>query len=424
MAKGVTDNVPTRTRLRLVLEHGGYDTNGEFDITPLCRHMWDELNHPLEMFGELKFKSAHEAKVHANESSGLALAFKSSLPWRAAFNGSSISYLLQHNDAPIVPFVFMVYKRVDLLKMAMDSLRASDFDRKHVPLIISHDGHVPEVVSYVEHLKSDFRVVQLFHPYSCYDHPNTFPGNDESLNENYAGDLYGNVRNGTVTCCKHHFTWMIKTVFSMANFGPQVDAFAFFEEDYIVSPTIYESVVSGLTLLKTLSHQNDSFFGIVMEGSVFNNNYATEGWHVKNFISGPMALTRRTFESLVDNARDFCTYDDYNWDWSIVHLMNKGLLPSRVLYPTIPQTMHVGSDDGMHGGTAARWQLFAALNAKFPGPFHGTKLIGETTRTNQKVRKNKKVRTNQNVISPFGGWGHPADHKHCIELLSGATVAH
>mmetsp|Transcript_21568 Transcript_21568/g.39122 ORF Transcript_21568/g.39122 Transcript_21568/m.39122 type:complete len:105 (+) Transcript_21568:2-316(+) len=104
--------------------------------------------------------------------------------------------------------------------------------------------------------------------------------------------------------------------------------------------------------------------------------------------------------------------------------MNKGLLPSRVLYPTIPQTMHVGSDDGMHGGTAARWQLFAALNAKFPGPFHGTKLIGETTRTNQKVRKNKKVRTNQNVISPFGGWGHPADHKHCIELLSGATVAH
>jgi hypothetical protein len=85
--QGVTDNVPTRTRLRLVLEHGGYDTNREFDITPLCRRMWDELNHPLEMFGEWKFKSAHEARVHADdESSGLALALKSSLASRAAFD--------------------------------------------------------------------------------------------------------------------------------------------------------------------------------------------------------------------------------------------------------------------------------------------------------------------------------------------------
>jgi alpha-1,6-mannosyl-glycoprotein beta-1,2-N-acetylglucosaminyltransferase len=395
--------------------------------------MWDELNHPLEMFGEWKFKSAHEARVHADdESSGLALALKSSLASRAAFDamtdpekvrenisdtlrkkfGSSISYLSQHNDGSIVPFVYMVYKRVDLLKMAIDSLRASDFDRKRVPLIISHDGHVPEVVSYVEHLKSDFRVIQIYHPYSCYEHPNTFPGNDESLNENYAGDLYGNVRNGMVTCCKHHFTWMIKTVFSMDIFGQQFDAFALFEEDYVGSPTIYESVISGLTLLKKLSHEKDDFFGIVLEGRVFNNNYATEGWQVKNFSSGPVALSRRMYESLVVNARDFCTYDDYNWDWSIVHLMNKGLLPSRVLYPTIPQTMHVGIDNGIHSGKAARWQLFAALNAKFPGPFHGTKLVGETKQANQTVK------------APFGGWGHTADHKHCLELLSGATVAH
>ena len=428
----MTDNVPTRTRLRLVLEHSGYEPKREFDITPLCRRMWDELNHPLEMFGEPTFKSAQEAKVHADESSGLALALKSSQAMRAAFDvmtdpekvrenlsdalhkkfrSNSISYLSQHNDAPIVPFVYMVYKRVDLLKMAIDSLRASDFDRTRVPLIISHDGHVPEVVSYVESIKSDFRLIQIFHPYSCYEHPNTFPGNDESLNENYTGDLYGNERNGMMTCCKHHFTWMIKTVFSMDTFGEQVDAFAFFEEDYVVSPTIYESISSGLVLYNKLSQENDGFFGMVLEGRTFNNKNVTEGWQVKNFSSGPMALTRHMYKSLVNNARDFCTYDDYNWDWSIVHLMNEGLVPSRVLYPTVPQTMHVGIDSGIHAGKVARWQLFAAMNAKFPGQFHGTKLVGGT------------AQMNRTVAVPFGGWGHKADHKHCLELLShGATV--
>lgn len=67
--QGVTDNVATRTRLRLVLEYDGYSTKGEFDITPLCRRMWDELNHPLEMFGKLKFKSAQEAQSKAGQPS-------------------------------------------------------------------------------------------------------------------------------------------------------------------------------------------------------------------------------------------------------------------------------------------------------------------------------------------------------------------
>jgi len=426
--QGVTDNVPTRTRLRLVLEHAGYNTKGEFNITPLCRRMWDELNHPLEMFGKPKFKSAQEAQEHAGK-----MAVEAKEARRAAFdlltdpnkfkeklsetlhekvrNNTTQSYLTYHKDAPIVPFVYMVHKRLDMLKVAMDSLRASDFDRKQVPLVISHDGHVSEVVSYVEELKSEFNVIQIFHPYSCFEHPTSFPGSDESLNTVYAGDFYGNKRSGMVTCCKHHFTWMIKTVFAMDFPGQDVDAVAFFEEDYVVSPTIYETVVSGLNLYDKLSHEKDEekgFFGVVLEGRVSRHEVVAEGWYIKDFSSGPMVLTRDTYKSLVKNANEFCTYDDYNWDWSIVHLMNEGLLPSRVLYPSIPQVMHVGIVGGIHAGKLSRWQLYATMNSKFPLPFHGTKFVGATKEVNQTVPK-----------EPFGGWGHEADHKHCLEMLQG-----
>lgn len=62
LGQGVMDNVPTRTRLRIVLEDksnlgGPVDAPAgvadNFTISPLCRRMWDELNHPLEQFGEV-----------------------------------------------------------------------------------------------------------------------------------------------------------------------------------------------------------------------------------------------------------------------------------------------------------------------------------------------------------------------------------
>jgi len=61
VGQGVKDNVRTRTRLRVILEElGGGDELAEpariadnFTISPLCRQMWDELNHPLELFGVL-----------------------------------------------------------------------------------------------------------------------------------------------------------------------------------------------------------------------------------------------------------------------------------------------------------------------------------------------------------------------------------
>jgi hypothetical protein len=325
LEQGVMDNVPTRTRLRVVLEPRTTKTvNDEFEITPFCKLQWKELNHPLEMFGSASGNANGAAAAAAKEGGGEAAAaggFHLSNPFAGAqhlvlpdmnaleLDNRSIEEKLsskgrkiynpedeQHNKHLIgrageehgdklynVAAVFMVYKRVDYFKQAIETLRKSDYP-KTLSIIISHDGHEKEMVDFVESIKSEFKIIQLFHPYSCSDHPNTFPGDDPKLNENYEGDTFGNKRDSKITCCKHHFTWLINTVFNLQE-TKNFDGFLFLEEDYIVAPTIYETIQKGYRYIDTKHRQND-FFGLTFDPS---DGYAYRvpkvDWIEKKFIT-------------------------------------------------------------------------------------------------------------------------------------------
>ena len=85
------------------------------------------------------------------------------------------------------------------------------------------------------------------------------------LNENYKGDAFGNKRDSKITCCKHHFTWLINTVFNLKE-TKNVDGFLFLEEDYIVAPTIYETIQKGYNYIDT-KHRQDHFFGLTFDPS-------------------------------------------------------------------------------------------------------------------------------------------------------------
>ena len=66
LGQPVTDNAATRTRFRVVLENDGFDKDpsAEFQITSLCRREWNQLNHPLEFYGErTKLKLQHHISV-------------------------------------------------------------------------------------------------------------------------------------------------------------------------------------------------------------------------------------------------------------------------------------------------------------------------------------------------------------------------
>ena len=264
-----------------------------------------------------------------------------------------------------IPIVIMAYKRVNYMRQLIESLRASDFPKQQgIPIIISHDGHVPEMVDYVETIKKDkdLNIIQLFHPYSCYEHVHSFPGNDTNLNIDYGGDTYGNPRSDWATCCKHHFTWMIHTIFhSSISQLQHVDTFFFTEEDYIFSPTFYQSLCTGMAVMDATEHETTTtttssyYFGLTALSGLQQTHvpeYSSTGsfhWTVSTFKTGPMTMNRRIYQQLEDHSIEYCVkYDEYNWDWTLYHLMTDHLLPYHVLQPNNYQLVkHIGVI-GMH----------------------------------------------------------------------------
>ena len=416
LSQGVTDNVPTRTRLRLVLEEKPTENTkaGEFSITPFCKRQWKELNHPLEMFGSAVHSGSQPLSFGVGASIDAIQLDNSSIEAKRKLQ-SDPHVADMDNAAGMynIAAVYMVYDRVDYLKQAIDTLRESDYPTT-LPLVISHDGHNAEVVQYVESLKSEFKIIQLFHPFSCTEHPDTFPGEDPKLNENFAGDTFGNKRESKITCCKHHFSWMINTVFDM-EVTQMMDGFLFLEEDYIVAPTIYQTIQKGFTYIDT-KHRREEFFGLTFDPT---DGYAykiepSADWIERKFVTGPMALRRDIFAKIKSHARDFCEWDDYNWDWSIVHLMAMKYLPFKILVPGTLQSAHIGLEGGMHNLATTDTNRVDFMNKIVKDgklqEFHADVAVPHVQHI--KPPKMKK--------QGFGGWGHPADQQHCMEVFGAA----
>ncbi|KAG7240285.1 hypothetical protein INR49_027096, partial [Caranx melampygus] len=77
------------------------------------------------------------------------------------------------------------------------------------------------------------------------------------------------------------------------------------------------------------------------------NKVEVKAWKSTEHNMG-MALSRETYQKLIQCTDTFCTYDDYNWDWSLQHL-TVSCLPSywKVMVSEAPRIFHAG-DCGMH----------------------------------------------------------------------------
>lgn len=430
LGQGVLDNVPTRTRLRVMLETD-FPSAKEFEITPLCRRMWDELNHPLEAFGsyEKKNVTAEAGQVENPPKVGGSVYVARPLLRTEKPRNTTESDTANvvpptpiatfgDESTPIIPFVIMVYKRVEYLKQCIDSIRKSDFNKKRIPIVISQDGNVKEVTDYIESLADEFLIHRIVHPHSCYDHPDDFPADSAGhLNKDYAGDSYKNPRTGSITCCKHHFTWLMKTVHSnltLAGGAGASDRFFFLEEDYVVAANVYETIVTGVGLFEQVKapegqSSDDYVFGLLLDPANGNTRrpLRKDGFYATLFLTGPMVLSKSAIGKVIKYAREYCEFDDYNWDWSIVHLMSKfSDFPRICLVPTQPQVKHIGVDGGMHNIDPKKREQIKLVT--LPTDFHPKEILS----TQVEYLGDRKG---------FGGWGHPADHAHCLNILGSPT---
>jgi hypothetical protein len=56
-----------------------------------------------------------------------------------------------------------------------------------------------------------------------------------------------------------------------------------------------------------------------------------------------MTISHSLWSLLVKYAEEFCTIDDYNWDWSLVYLAQQRFDFPRVMWSSATRVIHLGS---------------------------------------------------------------------------------
>ncbi|XP_066134012.1 alpha-1,6-mannosyl-glycoprotein 2-beta-N-acetylglucosaminyltransferase [Saccopteryx bilineata] len=319
--------------------------------------------------------------------------------------------------------VVQVHNRPDYLKLLLDSLRkAQGID--NVLVIFSHDFWSTDINQLIAGV--DFcPVLQVFFPFSIQLYPNEFPGSDprdcpRDLEKNAAlkmgcinaeyPDSFGHYREAKFSQTKHHWWWKLHFVWERIKvLRDYAGLILFLEEDHYLAPDFYHVFKKMWKLKQQECPECDvlslgtytasrSFSGIADKVDV-------KTWKSTEHNMG-LALTRDAYQKLIDCTDTFCTYDDYNWDWTLQYL-TVSCLPKfwKVLVPQAPRIFHAG-DCGMHHKKTCRpstqsTQIESLLNNNKQYMFPETLTISEKFMPAlSPPRKN-------------GGWGDIRDHELC-----------
>ncbi|XP_073817913.1 alpha-1,6-mannosyl-glycoprotein 2-beta-N-acetylglucosaminyltransferase isoform X2 [Musca autumnalis] len=332
------------------------------------------------------------------------------------------------NDSVII--VIQVHTRIIYLRHLIVSLaQARDISR--VLLIFSHDFYDEDINDLVQSI--DFcKVMQIFYPYSIQTHPNEFPGVDpddcprdikkdqaiiRKCNNALYPDLYGHYREAKFTQTKHHWWWKANRVFDQLEVTKyHTGLVLFLEEDhYVAEDFLYLlemmqrrtadlcpqcNILSLGTYLKTFNYYT------------YNSKVEVMPWISSKHNMG-FAFNRTTWSSIRKCAKHFCSYDDYNWDWSLQHVSQQCL--QRKLHAMIvkgPRVFHIG-ECGVHhkkkncesNQVISKVQQVLRIARK-----SGQIFPKSLTLTVASLIKKTKLRKGN------GGWGDHRDHDLCMNM--------
>ncbi|XP_058974891.1 alpha-1,6-mannosyl-glycoprotein 2-beta-N-acetylglucosaminyltransferase isoform X2 [Musca domestica] len=332
------------------------------------------------------------------------------------------------NDSVII--VIQVHTRIIYLRHLIVSLaQARDISR--VLLIFSHDFYDEDINDLVQSI--DFcKVMQIFYPYSIQTHPNEFPGVDpddcprdikkdqaiiRKCNNALYPDLYGHYREAKFTQTKHHWWWKANRVFDQLEVTKyHTGLVLFLEEDhYVAEDFLYLlemmqrrtadlcpqcNILSLGTYLKTFNYYT------------YNSKVEVMPWISSKHNMG-FAFNRTTWTSIRKCGKHFCSYDDYNWDWSLQHVSQQCL--QRKLHAMIvkgPRVFHIG-ECGVHhkkkncesNQVISKVQQVLRIARK-----SGQIFPKSLTLTVASLIKKTKLRKGN------GGWGDRRDHDLCMNM--------
>ncbi|XP_011494707.1 PREDICTED: alpha-1,6-mannosyl-glycoprotein 2-beta-N-acetylglucosaminyltransferase isoform X2 [Ceratosolen solmsi marchali] len=300
-------------------------------------------------------------------------------------------------------------------------------------------------------------------------------------------DLYGHYREAKFTQTKHHWWWKANRVFDQLTImRNHTGVVLFLEEDHYVAEDFLHvlrlmehtcrhscercNVLSLGTYLKTynyyadFSKKKELLRGLKRQESASGGSPIRQGqegdstplsnrgqqlasapsWayqllpglyqhyqkaEVIPWISSKhnmgMALNRATWEKLRRCAAQFCLYDDYNWDWSLQHVAQTCLPPSRgagvaprvdsgliTMMMRAPRVFHIGECGVHHKKENCESTTVIAKIQKVLRSAQNNLYPSQLTLTVASISKRTKLRKGN------GGWGDVRDHELCLNMTA------
>ncbi|XP_030555986.1 alpha-1,6-mannosyl-glycoprotein 2-beta-N-acetylglucosaminyltransferase-like isoform X2 [Drosophila novamexicana] len=334
------------------------------------------------------------------------------------------------NDSVVI--VIQVHKRINYLKYLVNSLSHAK-DIYKVLLVFSHDVYEKEINDFVQAI--DFcKVIQIFYPHSLQTHPHTFPGKDpndcprnitkdkaliKKCNNALYSDLYGHYREANFTQAKHHWWWKANYVFhELRATRYHTGLMLFLEEDHFVS----EDFLHVLMLMQASTENLCAHCNILCLGN-YLNEFTAKSYRAKaecsNFDASHnmgLAFNRTTWSLIKNCAQAFCSHDDYNYDWSLLHVSEKCLERKfTVLSIAGPRVFHIGSC-GLHQKSkdCESSQLISKIKQVLHLAFHFGQLYPPRLKITESILEVKKKKPNN--FQTNGGWRDPRDHQLCLSM--------
>ncbi|KAJ3695626.1 hypothetical protein LUZ60_001003 [Juncus effusus] len=319
-----------------------------------------------------------------------------------------------------IKIVLYVHNRPKYLKIVVDSLSQVEGISETL-LIVSHDGYFPEMDRIIQEIKF-CQVKQIFAPYSPHLYTNIFPGvspgdckeKENPSEKNCKGntDQYGNHRSPKIVSLKHHWWWMMNTIWDglseTRNFNGHI---LFIEEDHFILPNAYKNI-QVLTELKP--KKCPECYAANLAPSDVNSR--GEGWDL--LIAEKMgnigySFNRTVWRKIHAKAKEFCNFDDYNWDitmWATVYPSFK--TPVFTLRGSRSSAIHFGKC-GLHQGQKSNAVCVDEGELKFR--------IEESDKVCN-VKKEwgvhffRKQSGYQAGFKGWGGWGDERDRQLCFNF--------
>ncbi|OVA02183.1 N-acetylglucosaminyltransferase II [Macleaya cordata] len=316
--------------------------------------------------------------------------------------------------------VLYVHNRPQYLQVVIQSLSKVEGISETL-LIVSHDGYFEEMNKIIESIRF-CQVKQIFTPYSPHLYTDGFPGvssgdckdKDDASKKHCKGnpDQYGNHRSPKIVSLKHHWWWMMNTVWdSLEETRDHSGHILFIEEDHFIFPNAYRNI-QLLTALKPKKCPN-CYATNLAPSDVLSKGEQWESLIAEKMGNVGYAFNRTVWRKIHSKARNFCFFDDYNWDitmWATV-FPSFGA-PVYTLRGPRRSAAHFGKC-GLHQGQGERGACIdnGAVNVEVEEIDKVANI-----KSDWKVHVIRRQEGYQAGFKGWGGWGDERDRRLCLDF--------